>query len=248
MIRLSLSSKALLLSLVLLLTTLTVLPASAQTLADKWRAGLREVDTALRAGQWAAAEKDARKLGKEILAEGGIGEGATYSLAVVTAFRAIAEAGLGRAEDAAWHWDMALNLVPDLAKTDLSPYGDAVGGLKGRTLRSPVPFGPPPGWTGEPPLGTVTGIEPPKWISGPRPKYPKALGRMRSEGKVVVSAVIGTDGTMSYPLVHSAEGGGPGMRYIALETLREWRFEPARLDGKPVPVYYSLTVNFDFRD
>ena len=30
----------------------------------------------------------------------------------------------------------------------------------------------------------------------------------------------------------------------ALEAVRKWRFEPATLDGKPVPVYYNLTINF----
>jgi len=215
-----------------------------QDLSQKWRAGLKKVDQELRAGQWAAAEKGSSKLSREILEEAGLGEGAAYSLAVVTAFQAIAEAGLGRSDDAAWHWDVALNLFPDLAKTDLAPYGDAVAALKGRTLRSPDTPRLPHGWTGDPPVQAGPEIERPKVIANPRPRYPKALERMGTQGQVVVSVVIGTDGKTYYPLVHSAQDGGPAMRYVALATLREWRFEPARLEGKPVPVYYSLTVNF----
>ncbi|MGH7337233.1 MAG: energy transducer TonB, partial [Myxococcota bacterium] len=32
--------------------------------------------------------------------------------------------------------------------------------------------------------------------------------------------------------------------YASFEAMRTWRFEPAKLKGKPVKVYYSLTVNF----
>jgi hypothetical protein len=39
-------------------------------------------------------------------------------------------------------------------------------------------------------------------------------------------------------------GGEPTMAYIALDALREWEFEPARLDGEPIESFYTLTVNF----
>jgi outer membrane biosynthesis protein TonB len=31
----------------------------------------------------------------------------------------------------------------------------------------------------------------------------------------------------------------------ALEALKDWRFEPATLDGKPVAVAFALTVNYE---
>jgi outer membrane biosynthesis protein TonB len=34
------------------------------------------------------------------------------------------------------------------------------------------------------------------------------------------------------------------MTYEALEALRQWRFEPAKMEGKPVKVYYVVTINF----
>ena len=37
------------------------------------------------------------------------------------------------------------------------------------------------------------------------------------------------------------------MQYEALEALRQWRFAPAKLEGKPVKVYYVITINFALR-
>jgi outer membrane biosynthesis protein TonB len=31
----------------------------------------------------------------------------------------------------------------------------------------------------------------------------------------------------------------------ALDAVCDWRFKPATLDGRPVKVYYTLTVNFE---
>ena len=35
-----------------------------------------------------------------------------------------------------------------------------------------------------------------------------------------------------------------GLEEAAMEAAREWRFEPATCNGKPVAVLYSLTVRF----
>ena len=35
-----------------------------------------------------------------------------------------------------------------------------------------------------------------------------------------------------------------GLDQAALEAIQQWRFKPALLDGRPVKVYFTLTVNF----
>jgi TonB family protein len=35
-----------------------------------------------------------------------------------------------------------------------------------------------------------------------------------------------------------------GLDRAALEAVQNWRFKPATLQGRPVKVYYTLTVNF----
>lgn len=186
----------------------------------------------------------------EIVDGAGTGDGAAYSLAVASAFRAIAEAGLGRKEDSAWHWDMALNLYPDLAKTDVSPYGPAASELQARRLRTihdPAPEGQTVRevaggkWLGE---GAVT---PPRIVKNPYPEFPEGLRRMHAPGLLTVEIIIGPDGRPRDPLTLGLQGGGPAMKFVALDALRDWRFEPALIDGKPVTVYYVLRVNFDIR-
>jgi len=35
-----------------------------------------------------------------------------------------------------------------------------------------------------------------------------------------------------------------GLDQAAVDAVKNWRFRPATLNGRPVSVYYSLTVNF----
>lgn len=226
--------------------------AGQQTLQSPeayWRQGLREVDEKLRAGKWKDAEKRGRRLSQEILGGAGAGEGAAYSLAVASAFRAIAEAGLGEEQDAAWHWDMALNLFPDIGKTNVSPYGPKAAELRERVLRPIDPIVTPDqirilreGGTVE--EKSALQVERPRIVKQTAPEYPQTLNALGTEGWVVISTVIELDGRPVSPKVMKVEGGGPAMAYAALEALGQWRFEPAKLDGKPVRVFHVLTVNF----
>jgi hypothetical protein len=229
----------------------SALPLLAQTrLIDKWLGGLKETDQYLRAQQWEKAAKRGRQAGADIVDHAGTGASPAYSLAVAAVFRAIAEAGLGHQDDAEWLWDSALNLFPDVAKTSLEPYGPAAAELRKRTLR-PVAFDGDPrmrvvGKEGEEVEVNPHGlnIEHPRIVHQTKPEYPTALRLLEAGGAVVVSSIIGTDGRPRQPVVLDTQGGGPAMKYVALDTLRQWRFEPAKLDGKPVAVFYVLTVNF----
>jgi TonB family protein len=228
----------------------SALPLLAQTrLIDKWLGGLKETDQYLRTQQWEKAAKRGRQAGADIVDHAGTGASPAYSLAVAAVFRAIAEAGLGHQDDAEWLWDSALNLFPDVAKTSLEPYGPAAAELRKRTLR-PVGLDNDPGLRLVGKAGEVVvnpsgkNIEHPRIVHQTKPEYPTALRLLEAGGAVVVSSIIGTDGRPRQPVVLDAKGGGPALRYVALDTLRQWRFEPAKLDGKPVAVFYVLTVNF----
>lgn len=87
--------------------------------------------------------------------------------------------------------------------------------------------------------GSVT---PPQAIYNPQPQYSEEARRAKMQGNVTVSCVVGADG-----LVHDAKvvrPAGYGMDENALEAVRQWRFEPAKKDGQPVPVQVNIEVSF----
>jgi len=232
----------------LLLTSALPALAGDQYTVDAWRKGLREIDQKLRAHQWEAAEKQSRRLADQVIEEAGLGDSAAYTLSVVSAFRAIAEAGQGREEDADWHWVTALSIFPDIGKTDLSPYGPPAAGLKQRQPQLSDLHPQPSGGAQlvEPSATPPKDVQAPRVIRQVSPSFPKGLRLMGVGGKVVAEIIIGEDGVPHHARLLEAEGG-PAMKYESLEALRQWRFEPAKLEGKPVKVYYVLTINFDLK-
>ena len=59
-------------------------------------------------------------------------------------------------------------------------------------------------------------------------------------GTTVLEAVIDSSGRVC--AVRALKAPSPEIGKAFEAALREARFKPARLDGKPVPVWYSLTV------
>ena len=158
--------------------------------------------------------------------------------------RALAEAGLGRPEDALWDWHVALNFDPSLASEDLGRFGDPGSLLAANPLREPRPT---PLADGEAvsvhasPPGKLT---PPRVRQTTRPKFPFGTQFFGVRGRVVVETIITKDGQVIQPRV--LEGlDKPTLVCSALEALRKWVIRPARLNGVPVAVYYALTVHFE---
>ncbi|MFL6232721.1 MAG: TonB family protein [Thermoanaerobaculia bacterium] len=75
------------------------------------------------------------------------------------------------------------------------------------------------------------------------PAGPGALPR----GVVIVETVISPDGRVVKARVLKAPKV-EGLPSAVVESLREWRFEPARLAATPVAVYYTLTLKLEPQD
>jgi TonB family protein len=60
---------------------------------------------------------------------------------------------------------------------------------------------------------------------------------------VILEAIIDEQGCVTN--VHVLKGLPAGLDRAAVQAAMNWVFEPARLEGRPVRVYYSLTVTFD---
>ena len=74
-----------------------------------------------------------------------------------------------------------------------------------------------------------------------RPVYPPIAQSARVQGVVIIEAVIGPNGRVHgrarAPLHSSA-------RSAALDAVKQWEFTPTLLNGVPVPVIMTVTVNF----
>ena len=76
------------------------------------------------------------------------------------------------------------------------------------------------------------------------PIYPDAARRMGIEGKVTVHAMIDAGGKLTNMRVIS---GSPILQQASLDSLRNWKYEPAYLDDKPVQSETSVTLVFRLR-
>lgn len=75
-----------------------------------------------------------------------------------------------------------------------------------------------------------------------RPVYPESMRLARISGIVIIQATITATGCIaSAEIVRSVE---LPLDLAALKAVSSWRFEPTRLDGIPVPVIMTVTVNF----
>lgn len=105
-------------------------------------------------------------------------------------------------------------------------------------------FAPPeaPPIVPEGPIHMNADVKAPVKISGPDPVYTDSGRRAGIEGVVIVQAIVNKHGIVES--VNVLKGLPLGLDQAAVEAVRRWRFAPATLHGRPVDVYYTLTVNF----
>jgi len=98
--------------------------------------------------------------------------------------------------------------------------------------------------TDEPVLDLGAGITPPRLIHQVAPKPDSGDKGFRISGTVLVALVVSSKGL---PVnVRVARSVDKEIDQSAVDAVREWRFEPARKDGKPVAV--KVTVEIPFQD
>ena len=91
------------------------------------------------------------------------------------------------------------------------------------------------------PLPVGGGVQRPERIAGVHPQFSNGTRRAGDEGLVMVKAVIDRDGCVVD--IQLERGLNKHADRDVLHALRTWIFRPALLDGKPVDVSYTLTVN-----
>jgi TonB family protein len=96
------------------------------------------------------------------------------------------------------------------------------------------------------PLRVGEGVTRPERISGVNPVYTELARRARVTGTVITEAVIDEQGDVVN--VRVLKGLPMGLDQAAVDAVKTWKFKPATFEGRPVKVYYVLTVNFHVED
>jgi periplasmic protein TonB len=84
-------------------------------------------------------------------------------------------------------------------------------------------------------------LKPPRLVSSALPVYPAMARDAGIEGDVVIDTTIDKTGKVTATKVVS---GPPMLRQAALEALRQWKYEPSKLNGEPVPVQMIVMIKF----
>ncbi len=88
---------------------------------------------------------------------------------------------------------------------------------------------------------------PRKLLTNPAPPYPPDAYERRQQGLVLLKVQINEHGLVEAISV-SESSGVASLDRAALQTVRTWRFEPARHGGVPVSSLVIVPIRFMFRD
>lgn len=112
-------------------------------------------------------------------------------------------------------------------------------------FETPPPLPPPPA-PPEPqkPL-RVSESQAPKQLARVNPIYPPIAQSARVEGIVILEATIDVSGNVVNVTVLR---GQPLLNEAAVAAVRQWKYQPHRLNGQPVPVIMTVTVNFTLKE
>jgi len=111
---------------------------------------------------------------------------------------------------------------------------------EGKGVALPPPPPPPPP-SSQAPVPPVEGMREPTKIKDGRSIYPPDAMSARIQGVVVIEVALDTEGH-----IHDARvlRSIPELDEAALTAVRQWEFTPSIVNGKPVPIVMTVTVNF----
>jgi TonB family protein len=118
----------------------------------------------------------------------------------------------------------------------LTPLGPTIG------VQPNMPAQPPEAMKN--PVALSEGAELAQLISRVEPVYPRIALYRHTEGAVQLRAIIGRDGAVRELQVIS---GDAILAFAAQEAVKQWRFRPTMLNGRPVEVDTFFTVVFKIR-
>ena len=82
-------------------------------------------------------------------------------------------------------------------------------------------------------------------LNRPTPRYTASARANGVQGSVLVRVLVGEDGNVKISRV--IRGLPDGLTEEAITAARQTKFKPAMKDGKPVPFWVGLEINFNIR-
>ena len=137
--------------------------------------------------------------------------------------------------------EVAAPLIPNVGPVMEGGLPAGLVGEGGIAVVSPVIPVPPPPPTPAKPVPVGGHIAVPIKIRDVRPVYPAMALTSRVSGTVMIEATIGADGRVKNARVIRSIAL---LDQAALDAVRQWQFSPTRLNGVPIPVIMTVTVNF----
>ena len=120
--------------------------------------------------------------------------------------------------------------------------GADLGGRFETVALPPTPPPPPPSPPPQQPMRLHSGMQAPRKVFNADPIYPQIAQRAQVGGIVILEAVIDARGRVeSVRVLRSL----PLLDQAAVDAVKQWIFTPALLNGTPVPVVMTVTVNFE---
>jgi TonB family protein len=87
-------------------------------------------------------------------------------------------------------------------------------------------------------------VRAPRMVRHVDPVYPEEAKAAGVSGVVIIDIKIGTDGSVAAASVLRSI---PQLNQAALDAVYQWEFEPTVLNGEPVEVLMTVTVNFTLK-
>lgn len=114
--------------------------------------------------------------------------------------------------------------------------GDSLGGLAVAGNQPATPAAP---------VAVGGEVKQAKLISSVQPAYPVMAKQQHISGAVTIDALIDTDGRVTTMKVIS----GPALlQQAAMDALKQWKYQPATLDGKAAPMHLTVTLQFRLQE
>ena len=89
--------------------------------------------------------------------------------------------------------------------------------------------------------GGVTALQ---RLHAPQPRYPPRAAEDNIQAEVVLVLRVDAEGEVAEVTAVSCTVPSRGFESAAVDAVREWRFQPALLENRPVEVWDTLTVRF----